>query len=116
MQAAELSQLVVAPAKTDEDLEALIAVRKAVNPRARPTVANLRHARDSSEAGLTFLVAWLGDEPVACGFVERSSAGYAVADVTVVPTRRCCGIGSAVLAEASTRASHLGAESLQVEV
>jgi mycothiol synthase len=116
MQAAELSQLVVAPAKTDEDLEALVTVRKVADPRAHPTVANLRHAQDSSEAGLTFLVAWLGDEPVACGFVERSSASYAAADVTVVPTRRCRGIGSAVLADASGRASELGAESLQLEV
>jgi mycothiol synthase len=116
MQAAELSQLVVAPAKTDEDLEALVTVRKIVDPRARPTVANLRHALNSSEAGLAFLVAWLDDEPVACGFVERSSAGYAAADVTVVPAQRCRGIGSAVLAEASARASHLGAERLQLEV
>jgi mycothiol synthase len=116
VQERELSRLVIAPAERDQDLEALIRVRKIVHSAARPTVANLRHALASSEAGLIFLVAWLGDEPVACGFVERSTAAYAAADVAVVPTRRGRGIGSAVLAEAFARASHLGVESLQLEV
>ncbi len=116
MQAAELSQLVIAPAETDEDLEALIAVRKIVNPRARPQVANLRHALSSSEAGLVFLVAWLGEEPVACGFVESSTERYAVADVAVMPDHRGAGIGSALLAEASRLARKLGKDSLQLEV
>lgn len=116
MQERELSQLVIAPVETDEDLEALITVRKIVDPRARPTVANLRHALASSEAGLIFLVARLGDEPVACGFVERSTASHAAADVKVVPARRCQGIGSAMLAKASAYASQLGEDSLQLEV
>ena len=63
MHAAELSQLVIAPAETDEDLEALIAVRKIVNPDARPQIANLRHALSSSNAGLVLLVARLAGEP-----------------------------------------------------
>ena len=116
MQAAELSQLVIAPAETDEDLEALIAVRKIVTPNARPQVANLRHALSSSEAGLVFLVARVGEEPVACGFVESSTASYAPADVAVVPDRRGRGIGSALLAEVSRRARSLDRDSLQLEV
>jgi mycothiol synthase len=115
MHASELSQLVIAPAETDEDLEALIAVRRIVNPRARPQVANLRHARDSSTAGLVFLVARLADEPVACGFVEGSTESFAEGDVAVVPDRRRAGIGSALLAEVSRRARSLVKDSLQLE-
>jgi len=111
-----LSQLVIAPAETDEDLEALIAVRKIVTPRARPIVANLRHAIESSTDGLAFIVARLGDEPVACGFVEGPAADFAPADVAVVPQRRNIGIGSAVLAEVSERARALGKPALQIEV
>ena len=116
MHAAELSQLVIAPAETDEDLEALIAVRKIVNPNARPEVANLRHALSSSRAGLVFLVDRLAEEPVACGFVEASTGSFAAGDVAVVPNRRRAGIGSALLAEASRRARSLDKDSLQIEV
>jgi mycothiol synthase len=116
MQERELSQLVIAPAESDEDLEALITVRRTVDPKARPTIGNLRHALSSSQAGLVFLVARLGDEPVACGFVERSTGGYAAAHVAVVTERRTQGIGSAVLAEASAYASRLGEDRLELEV
>jgi GNAT superfamily N-acetyltransferase len=112
----ELSQLAIAPAETDADLEALIAVRKLVTPRARPIVANLRHALESSTEGLTLIVARLGDEPVACGFVEGPPEDFAPADIAVVPDRRRMGIGSAVLAYVSERAQALGKNVLQVEV
>ena len=112
----ELSQLAIASAETDEDLEALIAVRRIVTPRARPIVANLRHALDSSEAKLRFIVARLGDEPVACGFVEGPVGDFAPADIAVVPDRRKLGIGSAILAYISQRARDLGKEALQFEV
>jgi hypothetical protein len=36
------------------------------------------------DAGLGFLVARLADEPVACGFVERSTESFAEGDVAVV--------------------------------
>ena len=116
MERPELSQLVIAPAETDADLEALIAVRKIVTPRARPIVANLRHALESSTEGLTFIVARLGAEPVACGFVEGPPEDFAPADIAVVPDRRRMGIGSAVLADISERARALGKEALQLEV
>ena len=111
----ELSQLVIAPAETDADLEAMIVVRKIVWPRARPNVANLRHALESSTEGLTFIVARLGDEPVACGFVESPVADFAWADVSVVPDRRTMGIGSAALADVSGRARALGKDVLQIQ-
>jgi GNAT superfamily N-acetyltransferase len=112
----ELSELAIAPAETDADLEAMIVVRKIVTPRARPNVANLRHALESSTEGLTFIVARLGAEPVACGFVEGPDADYAPADIAVVPERRGMGIGSAVLAYVSERARGLGKDVLQLQV
>jgi GNAT superfamily N-acetyltransferase len=111
----ELSKLVITPAETDEDLEALIAVRMLADPKVRPQVANLRHALRSSTAGLAFLLARLGEEPVAGGFVESSTETFAGGDVTVVPKRRGVGIGTALLAEVSRRARALGKDSLQVQ-
>jgi mycothiol synthase len=116
MQAAELSELAITRAETDRALEDMIAVRRRVNPRARPTVENLRHNLASSTEGLTYLVARLGDEPVGCGFVEGSGANLARADIAVVRERRGLGIGSALLAEESEHARHLGKDSLQFEV
>lgn len=116
MHSEELTELVIAPAETDADLEALIAVRKAVDPRARPKLANLRHALRSSTNGLVFLVARVHDEPVGCGFVEASSADFAQGDITVVAARRRRGVGSALLAEALAIATGLEKTALQLEV
>ena len=116
MQPLEPSRLTITPAETDQDLEAMIAVRKIVTPRARPIVANLRHALESSTEGLSFIVARLEEEPVACGFVEGPAAEFATADIAVVPHRRNMGIGSAVLAYVSTQARALDKVALQFEV
>jgi mycothiol synthase len=109
----ELSQLAITRAGTDADLEAMIHVRSLATPDARPTLENLRFNLESREA-LVYLVARLGHDPVACGYVEPWTA-YAVGDVVVVPARRHGGIGSAVLAEISSRARSLGKESIQGE-
>ena len=114
MQAVELSELVLAPAETDEDLEALIAVRREVTPEARPMVENLRFNLQSKD-DLSYVVARLGGEPVACGFVEPWSA-CAWGDIAVVPEQRRRGIGSRILADLSERARGLGKDSLQFEV
>ena len=50
MNAVELSRLAIAAAETDDDLRAMIFVRKQVTPEARPTVENLRHNLDLVEA------------------------------------------------------------------
>jgi GNAT superfamily N-acetyltransferase len=115
MNAIELSRLAITPAETDADLEAMIAVRKQVTPAARPTVENLRHNLESTQ-GLDYLVARLGTEPVACGFVEPSGGSFASADVAVVPPVRRRGIGGAMLADVSRRASGLCKDELQFEV
>jgi GNAT superfamily N-acetyltransferase len=110
----ELSQLAITPAETDADLEAMIHVRGLVTPEAHPTVEILRFNLESKER-LAYLVARVGQEPVACGFVEPWDQ-HAVADIAVVPERRRRGIGSAMLEEISERARGLGKASLQGEV
>jgi mycothiol synthase len=114
MQQFELSQLAITPAATDDDLEAMIHVRGLVTPEAHPTVEILRFNLESKDV-LTYLVARVGEEPVACGFVEPWAL-HAVGDIAVVPDRRRRGIGSAMLAKLTERARGLGKNSLQGEV
>jgi mycothiol synthase len=114
MHANELSQLTISPAETDSDLEAMIQVRRLVTPEAHPTVENLRHNLQSKE-DLHYLVARLGEEPVACAFVEPWSS-VAGGDIAVVPAYRRQGVGSAMLAEIFRRARDFGKDSLQGEV
>jgi GNAT superfamily N-acetyltransferase len=114
MPAVELSELTIAPAETDADLEAMIYVRRLVTPEARPTVENLRFNLDSHEH-LTYLVGRVAGEPVATGFVEPWTR-FAEADIAVVPEQRRRGIGSAMLAEISARARALGKDTIHGEV
>jgi len=114
MHRAELPQLAIAPAESDADLEAMIHVRRLVTPEAHPTLENLRFNLESKDE-LAYLVARLGEEPVACGFVEAWTA-FAVGDVAVVPEQRRRGIGTAMLAELSRRARDFGKYELQGEV
>jgi hypothetical protein len=44
----ELSELTIAPAETDADLEAMIHVRSLVTPEAHPRVENLRFNLESN--------------------------------------------------------------------
>ena len=114
MHAVELTGLALAPAETDADLEAMMAVRKEVTPEARPTVENLRFNLDS-KPDLTYVVGRVDDEPVACGFVEPWQT-FAWGDIAVVPERRRRGIGSLILADLSERARALGKGQIQFEV
>jgi mycothiol synthase len=116
MQGSELPELTIARAETDADLEAMVDVRRRVDPEVRPSVAGLRHNLATSEEGLVYLLARLGPEPVACGFVEAPPDVFAHAQVEVVPERRRRGVGSALLTEVSCHARRLGKEELQFEV
>jgi mycothiol synthase len=106
--------LEIAPVRDDADLEAMIRVQALVRPDWQPKLENLRHHLDSNP-DLTYLVGRLGDEPVACGFVEPWGS-LSQGDIAVVPARRRSGIGSALFAEASARARRLGRDEIQGEV
>jgi len=106
--------LAIAPVRTDADLEAMIHVQGFVRPYWQPKIENLRHHLDSNP-DLTYYVGRLGDEPVACGYVEPWGA-LSQSDVAVVPARRRSGVGSALFAEISARARSLGREEIQGEV
>jgi GNAT superfamily N-acetyltransferase len=103
MSALELSQLTIAPAETDADLEAMIHIRRLVTPEARPTVENLRFNLDA-DPNLVYLVARAGGDPVACGFVHSLEL-LATGDIAVVPDRRRNGVGSAMLDALSVKES-----------
>ena len=62
-------QLAIAAVRTDADLEAMIQVQALVRPDWQPKLENLRHNLESNP-DLSYFVGRLGEEPVACGFVE----------------------------------------------
>jgi GNAT superfamily N-acetyltransferase len=106
--------LAIAPVRSDADLEAMIHVQSFLRPDWQPKLENLRHHLDSNP-DLTYFVGRLGEEPVACGFVEPWGP-FAQGDAAVVPARRRTGIGSALLTEISAKARDLGRDEIQGEV
>jgi mycothiol synthase len=106
--------LAITAVRGDADLEAMIQVQALVRPEWRPKLENLRHHLESN-ADLTYYVGRLGEEPVACGFVEPRG-DFSQGDLAVVPARRGQGIGSALFAEISARARGLGKTEIQGEV
>lgn len=100
--------------RSDADLEDMIRVHALVRPHWRPKLENLRHHLDS-DPDLRYFVGRLGEEPVACGFVEPKGP-FADGDVAVVPARRRAGIGSALFAEISARARRFGKTEIRGEV
>jgi GNAT superfamily N-acetyltransferase len=109
-----VDRLTIEPATTDEELAALIEVRRRVDPNHVPSLESLRFGVER-EPDLVRLVARLDGEPVGCGFVEART-GLALFDVMVVPEHRRRGIGSALLAEARERARAFDRDTLQGEV
>jgi mycothiol synthase len=106
--------LAITAVRGDADLEAMIQVQALVRPEWRPKLENLRHNLEANP-DLTYFVGRLGEEPVACGFVEPWG-DFSQGDLAVVPARRGRGIGSALFAEISTRARGLGKAQIRGEV
>jgi GNAT superfamily N-acetyltransferase len=107
-------ELTIDPVRSDADFQAMIDVCRLTRPESFPAAETLRHNLEAKEQ-LEYLVAWLGDEPVSCAYVEPRGS-VAAGDVAVVPARRGQGIGSAVLAEVSRLARELGKDTIQGEV
>src|SRR6476469_64962 len=99
MQSPAPAGLVVVHARSDAELEQLAAVRRAVDSDANPLLASLRH-RLENFPGAVFLLASLGGEPVGCGYAEPFTATETettiTADMSVVPSARGQGVGSAL--------------------
>jgi mycothiol synthase len=106
--------LAITAVRGDADLEDMIRVQALVRPDWQPKLENLRHNLESNP-DLTYYVGRLGEEPVACGFVEPWGS-FSHGDVAVVPARRGRGVGSALFAEISARARGLGRTEIQGEV
>jgi len=109
-----MDDLTISPVTTDDELEALLEVRRRATPDERATLENLRFDLDLN-LQLAFVVARLADEPVGCGFVRALDA-FAAAHIDVVPEYRRHGIGSALLADLGERARGFGKDTLQGEV
>ena len=109
-----MDDLTISRATTDDELGALIEVRRRATPDERATLENLRFDLELN-VQLAFVVARLVDEPVGCGFVRAWDA-LAAAHIDVVPEHRRRGIGSALLADIRERARGFGNDTLQGEV
>ena len=117
MKASTLWGLAIARVRSDDDLEAMIAVRTAAEPESPPPrLENLRQNL-VADPNLTYLVARIEGTPVGCGFVEPHGAlAYANAHLVVVPDARRQGIGSNLLAAASELARLGDNSELQGEI
>jgi GNAT superfamily N-acetyltransferase len=93
-------------------------VRCAVDEDARPTLENLRHARQSMDA--EYLVAREGGDAVGCGmsavFPGMGDEPILWSDASVLPDRRSNGIGEQLLRRISERGRELGKQELLLEV
>jgi ribosomal protein S18 acetylase RimI-like enzyme len=108
------ADVTITPAVSDADLEALVEVRRRSAPDLTPTVENLRFQLES-KTKLAYVLARLGGEPVACGYVEGWTP-FAIGDVTVAPEHRRFGIGAVLLANVSERARGFGNDTIQGEI
>ena len=116
MHSQALACLEVARVCNDDDLEAMIAVRRASDPeRPPPRIDNLRHNL-SSQPDLVYLVARLGGAPVGCGFMHPVYPEFAEAHLVVVPNARRRGIGSVLLTAIGDGARAAAKAELQGEV
>ena len=112
------TDLVIVPAESDADLEAVAAASAQVDSWGGTTADDLRHFRTIAPGTRTFL-ALLAGEPAGYGtvgpFPGAETEPYVTAALGVVPERRRRGIGSAIHHVLSEHARELGKDGLQVE-
>jgi mycothiol synthase len=98
------SEPAVVGVRSDDDLAAMVDVRRRAEPhRPPPLLENLRHNL-AGNSELTYLVASMAGSPVGCGFVDVSVSALARAHVLVVPDSRRHGVGTALLAAVAEHA------------
>src|SRR4051812_26137802 len=85
----------IRPCETEPDYEAWVAVRRAVLPNERaPSVAELRSGISDGDL---HVLAELDGELAGSGLVNRSDTGNAHVAPRVLPGKRGCGVGAALL-------------------
>jgi GNAT superfamily N-acetyltransferase len=114
-----LAGLAVVRAERDDELLAVAAVRRAVDPDAQPSLVSMRHTLATFPHAV-YLLARVGEEAVGCAYsgcfpgTEREPFMYA--DVSVMPGRRRQGVGTALLRELGRHAREVRKQGLTVEV
>jgi GNAT superfamily N-acetyltransferase len=114
-----LAGLAVVRAERDDELLAVAAVRRAVDPDAQPSLVSMRHTL-ATFPHAAYLLARAGEEAVGCGYVGcfpgTQQEPFMYADVSVVPERRRQGVGTALLREVGRHARDVDKQGLTVEV
>jgi GNAT superfamily N-acetyltransferase len=113
-----LAGLAVVRAERDDELSAVAAVRRSVDPDAQPSLISMRHTLATFPHAV-YLLARVGDESVGCAytgsFPGTEAEPFMYADVSVLAERRRQGIGTALLREVGRHAGDLGKRGLTVE-
>jgi mycothiol synthase len=119
MSAPASTGLAVVPAESDDELSAVMVVRRAVDPDAQPSLVNMRHTLATFPYAV-YLLARAGDQPVGCAyagcFPGTEADPFMYADVSVVSGARRRGVGSALFAAVANHARGAGKSRLTVEV
>lgn len=114
-----LAGLEVVRAERDDELTAVAAVRRAVDPDAQPSLRSLRHTL-ATFPHARYLLARIGDEAVGVAyagcFPGTEDDEFMYADVSVLPSRRRQGVGSALLRELGRHARGVAKRGFTVEV
>lgn len=102
----------IRPARSVEDLSAVLDVSRRVSGAPAPNVAELEHVL-ANEPGSTFLLGYYGGELAASGVGKISSlVGCLFAMVRVLPELRRRGVGEAMYSALSAHARSVGREHL----
>ena len=72
-----IAGIAVVRAESDDELSAVIVVRRTVEPDAQPSLVNMRHTLATFPHAV-YLLARAGDEPVGCAYTVSSSYPLAV--------------------------------------
>jgi len=114
-----LAGLAVVRAERDDELLAVAAVRRTMDPDAQPSLVSMRHTLATFPHAV-YLLARADEAPVGCAytgcFPGTEQEPFMYADVSVVPERRRQGVGTALLGEIGRHARELGKQGLTVEV
>jgi GNAT superfamily N-acetyltransferase len=114
-----LAGLAVVHARSDDELSAVAAVRRDVDPDAQPSLVSMRHTLATFPHAV-YLLARVGDEAVGCAyagcFPGTEQEPFMYANVSVLPGRRRQGIGTALLREIGRHAREAAKQGLTVEV